>query len=171
MPHPPPTTLIYSLFSLYFCNELNYLILEEKKRIRVVILNKKFHKIRLPVLKRGSEMTEMSNLCLKQSQGLMPRRHVPTQTSLEVPPPSPPGQSDDSFHIERLKISEKRNKEHWTGKPGIPTLPPSLNYIFNAYLVAWEHEKLLFISNKILFIIPQLLSQNVSKMIRHRFNE
>ena len=72
-------------------------------------------------------MTEMSNLCLKQSQGLMPRRHVPTQTSVEVPPPpSPPGQSDDSFHIERLKISEKRNKEHWTGKPGIPTLPPPL---------------------------------------------
>ena len=49
--------------------------------------------------------------------------------------------------------------------------PPPLSYISNAYLVAWEREKLLFISNKILFILPQLLSQNVSKMMRHRFTE
>ena len=52
-----------------------------------------------------------------------------------------------------------------------PPPPPPLSYISNAYLVAWEREKLLFISNKILFILPQLLSQNVSKMMRHRFTE
>ena len=93
-------------------------------------------------------MTEMSNFCLKQSQGLM--------TSAAHPYPNFPW----------------RNKEHRTGKPRTPTPPPPhLSYISNAYLVAWERNKLLFISNKILFILPQLLLQNVSKMIGHRSTE
>ena len=69
----------------------------------------------------------MSNVCLKQSEGLMTSAAHPYPNFLEVsppPPPSPPGQSDDSVHIELLKISEKWNKEHQTGKHRIPTPPP-----------------------------------------------
>ena len=127
VPHPPPTTLIYSLFSLYFCNELNYLILEEKKRIRVVILNKKFHKIRFPVLKRGSEMTEMSNFCLKQSQGLMTSAaHPYPNFPWGSPSPSPPGQSDDSFHIEPAKNIWKTEQSapDWEAPHPNPPPPP-----------------------------------------------
>ena len=68
----------------------------------------------------------MSNVCLKQSEGLM--------TSAAHPYPNFLGQSDDSVHIELLKISEKWNKEHQTGKHRIPTPapppPPTLKLYF-----------------------------------------
>lgn len=86
-------------------------------------------------------MTEMSNFRRKQSQGLIASASHPYPNVPWGPPPSPPGQSNDSFHMELLKISEERSKEHRTRKPGILP-PPPLSYISDSYLVTWEREKL-----------------------------